>query len=510
MKPLLSLNRCLWVLTVTIAVGLAVLYASEMPSRLTGADFGGDGGDFLAAALTHGVPHPSGYPTYTVLGTLVQKIPWGTPVQRGVLLSLIPAALAVGLLSRWVGVVLSETGLGWKSLVGALVTGLAAGTAPILWSQAVIVEVHGLQALLITLTFLWMDLLTQAPLGKESHWKAALLAWTFGLGLGNHLTLVLVVPALAVLELRSLRLGWRWGDLALQVCAALLGLGVYLYLPLAARAYPPVNWGNPQTWAGFTWLVSGAPYQGLLFHAPLIKWADRVSAWARIWLEQVSLIGVFLAGIGSMSLPRSRRDMGFTLGWIFFAFSIFSMGYNTVDSNLYLIPAGLMFAAWLGLGVGQVINFHWKWLPIGTLMTVSLLGFLLVKIPQSYHQVDPRTDMKAADFAEDYLNNVPKDSLLIASTDADIFSLWYYHDGLGWRPDVHVVALPLTQFVWYQQTLAHNEPGLNLPSVDDRDPRNSAWGDAIPALNLDLSVCRSQWDSVMMSKLVFTCTGPTE
>lgn len=487
-------------------MGLALLYGSELPSRLTGANFGGDGGDFLTAALTWGIPHPSGYPTYTLLGILAQKLPWGNPVQRGALLSLIPAALASGLLARWVGAALLEAEMGWKaSLAGALLIGLAAGTAPLLWSQAVIVEVHGLQALFIVLSLYWMDTLNLAPMGRWSRWKAALLAWTFGVGLGNHLTLALVAPAVIVLALRGRRLGWRWADLAVQAAAVWVGLGVYLYLPLAARAYPPVNWGNPQTWVGFAWLVSGDPYQGLLFHVSWLKWADRISAWARIWLEQGSAVGVLLAGLGAITLPHSRRGMQLAMGWVFLAFSIFSMGYNTEDSNLYLIPAALVFAVWLGLGAGQLIGLRWRKLPWGAVIVAGALVLILARAPQTWVQVDPRQDTPSADFAEDYLRQAPQGALLIASTDADIFSLWYYHDGLGRRPDVHVVALPLTQFVWYQQTLAHNEPGLNLPSVDDRDRGDSAWGETIPALNPELPVCRSQWDSEKMLTLIYTC-----
>jgi len=45
--------------------GLAalVLYARTLAPGLTWAHHAADGGDLLAAALTVGVPHPSGYPT---------------------------------------------------------------------------------------------------------------------------------------------------------------------------------------------------------------------------------------------------------------------------------------------------------------------------------------------------------------------------------------------------------------------------------------------------------------
>ncbi len=58
----------------------------------------GDGGDLLTAAATRGVPHPPGYPLYTMLGWLLSHIPAGTIVWRIGLLSSIPHALVVGLM----------------------------------------------------------------------------------------------------------------------------------------------------------------------------------------------------------------------------------------------------------------------------------------------------------------------------------------------------------------------------------------------------------------------------
>ena len=54
-----------------VLVGLFVLafalYASTMSRGITWLSTGQDGGDFISAARAWGVPHPTGYPTYTVL-----------------------------------------------------------------------------------------------------------------------------------------------------------------------------------------------------------------------------------------------------------------------------------------------------------------------------------------------------------------------------------------------------------------------------------------------------------
>src|SRR4030042_2709315 len=58
--------------------------------------FGGDSGDFLTAILTNGVPHPSGYPLYTMIGILFNNFPLGhTSAWRVGLSSALFASLTV-------------------------------------------------------------------------------------------------------------------------------------------------------------------------------------------------------------------------------------------------------------------------------------------------------------------------------------------------------------------------------------------------------------------------------
>lgn len=59
--------------------------------------FTGDSGDVVTAAIIGGIPHPPGYPLYSVLGWLAAHVPVGLLSWRVTLLSSIPHAAAVGL-----------------------------------------------------------------------------------------------------------------------------------------------------------------------------------------------------------------------------------------------------------------------------------------------------------------------------------------------------------------------------------------------------------------------------
>lgn len=58
----------------------------------------GDSGELITVAYTLGIAHPSGYPTYTLLGHLFTYIPFGSIAWRVNLMSAVFASLAVMLL----------------------------------------------------------------------------------------------------------------------------------------------------------------------------------------------------------------------------------------------------------------------------------------------------------------------------------------------------------------------------------------------------------------------------
>ncbi len=89
----------------------------------------------------------------------------------------------------------------------------------------------------------------------ERKWLLRLFMLLFGLALCNQQTIVLLVPAFAVLAWQGwallppasgrLRISAR--DLGLALGAFVAGLLPYAYLPIAASASPVLNWGDPSS-----------------------------------------------------------------------------------------------------------------------------------------------------------------------------------------------------------------------------------------------------------------------
>ncbi len=277
----------------------------------------GDDGEMATAALHMGVPHPSGYPLWTILGGLfVKLIPFGNGAWKLNLFSGLCAALAVGIFS-----LLARSTGRWLSLEGRVATLLAvaasltfAWSVPV-WSQATIgkgtYSLHVLLMLALTgFCYLWI---------RSPSWKNAFVwvAFSFALGMSNHhMTLAMAaLPLLVILLLHrdlfweytvySLLIGsglyigfaylssnpdimkaalrffytmviaffvllflkkklteWKRGLLLVAVVVA--GLLPYLYMPLASSTNPPMNWSYTSTREGFFYAINRSQYWGTL------------------------------------------------------------------------------------------------------------------------------------------------------------------------------------------------------------------------------------------------------
>ena len=487
----------IWIPPAVVFFVLICLYGFTASTRLTWANYGNDGGDFLAAILTGGIPHPTGYPAYMILGMLFQRIPFGDVYFRVVLLSFLPAALAAGFFVLWVNSFCN----GFK--LPGMISGLVWGMSPLLWSQSVIIEVYGLQSLFTVLALWWVTLLFRPH--KSHPLLLVLLALVFGAGLGNHLTIIFFLPAcFAGLVYWGKQTG-RINLVLIQVGAILLGGFVYLYLPIQARSFPPINWGNPQTIAGFVWEVTGNPYQSLVGSIAVSNVIDRIFAFAAILRQQVGIIGLVLGIIGAYQFHLVNLRMRWVCLWVFLSYLVFSIGYNTADSTAYLIPVILIFSGWIGFFIFSFKDLSWKRVSIMPILLLVVMASLIIRTPGTINQINPQKGYTAAEFAEKALSQFPENAIVTTSSDLDSFPLWAYHFGYGLRKDVSIIVLPLTQFEWYQQTLTHTYPALKFPAISKDILNTTIWGDQIGSMNLDHVVCKSE--NKNKTEFVFTCSN---
>ncbi|MDD4737193.1 MAG: DUF2723 domain-containing protein, partial [Kiritimatiellae bacterium] len=186
-----------------------------------------DSGELAVASEYLGVPHPPGYPIWSLLTWFVQWVfnfvsyngfpnpAWGVAFASALFGAAACATLAL-LVSRSGADMMrglktatqvigtrTENAICWVCGVSA---GLLFAFSPVLWSQSVIVEVYSLNALFLMLVVLLLYMWMERP---DEFKYLFVLSFLFGLGLTNHQTLLFLglalVVAVAVKDIRLFR-----------------------------------------------------------------------------------------------------------------------------------------------------------------------------------------------------------------------------------------------------------------------------------------------------------------
>jgi hypothetical protein len=471
-------------------LGALALYTSTMAPGITWSNDGGDGGDFLTAAFNWGVPHPTGYPTYIILLRLFAwVVPFGEPAFTANLFSATCAGAAVPLvylISRNVIARMPESsalGTGAARSVSA-VSALAFAGGSVFWSQATITEVYTLNALFAAAVLL-LGLLVRARLDQRRPATALLAAFGFiaGVGLGNHVTLAIVIAPVAAWAtwplLRHIRARFRLA--ALPALAFVLGLSVYVYPPVASAQGPVLSWGHPHSFEGFRWIVTASIYQNYAFGVEGEDLPRRTIKVFDFLLGQYGIVAVIL-GVGGVATLWSR-SRGFAAATLMTAtgISVYAVGYSPSDSYVYLVPAFMVFAVWAAAGAASLVatvreapspGFRARLGPRARLLAPGCIALVLLAgpayvIPLRFGDMNIRGDNRATDYVEQAMATAGPGSVILADG-VELFSLWYHAYVSDPEDRILVVSTALLRFDWYWQDLRAQAP--------DRIPAARALG----------------------------------
>ncbi len=359
-----------------IAFGLTFLIALTVYTLTLQPTVGlEDSGELIVASDYLGVPHPPGYPIWSLLTWGFQWIfhkmtyhGYPNPAWAVNFFSAFAGAAACAVLALLVSrsgtdilrslKKVSETLGDHTERVFCCVAGISSGLllafSQGMWSQSVIAEVYSLNIFFQTLMLLFLYRWMAEP---DNPKPLFLMAFTYGLGMTNHQTILFMGLAVALcIGLRHIRLfrdfaivgvfyaimlalnkfgpeewgwvkGWHhpafyfWTVYAVvipvlglflpngkTVCGTylfvLLGLSFYLYMPFASDQNPPINWGYPRTWEGFMHAITRGQYEKVtVAHVFSLKFIHQIGAYFHDLRSQFFWPTALLALIPFVSLP---------------------------------------------------------------------------------------------------------------------------------------------------------------------------------------------------------------
>lgn len=402
----------------------------------------GDGPELTTAAVILGIPHPPGYPLYTLLGKLASLVPLGSIPWRLNLLSALSMAAASTLVALAIQKTLrtelhvTET----ERRVAACGATAIVFLAPIVWYQAVQTEVYALLVLLYAgmLVLLTAHVDQRAPTRR----RVAAVAFTAGLCVVHHyLAAPVLLLALYTIVREALPDRRRPGNSPLSLTGLLLGFVpviVLAVLPLRGMKDPAINWYSPHTSEGFAQLLLGGDFAGNLARGlgawlafPLgVQLRDLAFSWLAWGAAdapggRIDIVGgipwllpwaIAIGGLRWM-WAKMRPVLG-AWGFLVLLHQVFYTFYLVGDRSTFAVPLVLLWSLPLAAGFLSLLTWSRRLdLPVAV-KAVPILAILLPLLAFRINgpSVDIRALVPPRQYAEAVTRVLPEDGLLITGT----------------------------------------------------------------------------------------------
>ena len=326
-----------------------------------------DSGDWLSSVLLTMTPHPYGSPLYILLGKALNVLPFNIVNSMTVVLSVLPAAVTVGLVYEVVKKAVSvSTPFGkhkdtlCRKLTKethnvALVTSLVVMGCAVFLTQATVLESYSLTIMLLTAAVYF-------------HQRGNTRLWLLMLGLGTAVHIIIGVITLAWMVIEKNR--WQTWASHLWIFA-LSGFAPYLYTLWTMSLDTPKLFGGGLSLDGILTWAGGTDRIGTL---------AVVDAPKRIW--QLGLVMLSSFGLALIPMMKGIRERnGLKLGLL--SFSVVFIAVFLYVTNLdfttwtYLLFGLPFFAIFIGYGLTKMKRYQVQAVLVSAITLITFNAYFL-------------------------------------------------------------------------------------------------------------------------------------
>lgn len=431
-----------------------------------------DSGELIVSAATLDIAHPPGYPLHTLLGKLFTiLIPFGNIGWRVNVLSAFFGAATITLLYLFIKKLIKNDFI-------ATAASLFFGLSDIFWSQSIRTEVYTLNAFFLALIMVLLLQWQQTKGNKYLFW----VALAYGLSLTNHQMMFLAGPPIVIFLLVS---DWKkvlkLEIILISLFLFILGLSVYLYLPLRTLMGPYDNpayiehqtLATPQKFLDF---VNRKIYGGTIhedesltqqLQTPLPHWlldigniisglfssfVNNNGAGLVLFLKMISnellFIPVLLFLPGVYFLVSQEKKLGVLILALFFFYSCVELVFTPVSQNMhpfsvfsvrpFLISATFVLIIICSSGL-QLICQKIPWKKAKKPALTFLLFIPLIPLFLNFAKNNEKNNYIAYDFSKNLLESLPLNAYLLSTgRDNLTFPLYYLRKIEHLRPDIEL------------------------------------------------------------------------
>lgn len=467
-----------------------------------------DTGELAAACYTFGIPHPTGYPLFLVIGYIFSHLPLpGSIIYKLNLLSAIESAIAVfityltavNLSSYLIGKIIkqapSKVKDGKQKSKGAVKnvnenseisskptandasflayilgfsSAIACGLTSTFWQDAIQVEVYALHSLFLSLIMYYVVKIFTGDSYNKKHWIGLFIF--IGLSFSNHLTTLFILPSvLNLIYLTNKNGRGSYKNILPLIIYALPGLLMYVILVIASGNEPYLNWSDLQNISNLWRHLSGSDYSNLMFSG-----SARFSINAGDFFKQLpgefAWLSLILALLGFIAYWKYLKEFViFSLIAVIFTL-LYAFNYNIVDINTYYLLAYYMLALAVPGGLLLLLSFGNPFKlfnsapslkPAITKTAAAAVIILAVSAGFNFKSNDNSSNYANADLTVNTLNSLPQNSVLICYDWAYLYSAsLYYQLAEKMRPDVKVFNVKFLTAGWYLNMIKKFHPEI--------------------------------------------------
>jgi hypothetical protein len=469
-----------------------------------------DSGELAAVCTTLGIAHPTGYPLFILLGHLWTYLPffsteiYSLNIFAGFLTALSAVVFfnTIFLLLNFFNIIptwkklqavkqtknkktkelknqntqihltknLSEDNL----LVISVSIAFLYAFARTIWAQAVAIEVYSLHLLMMNLILLFFI----KALIFESNRKMNLIisALFLGLSFANHMTTILLVPMILILYF------WKTEDrrpkteesepattkkikyLSVLIIPFIIGLSLYLYLPLRAAGFPEFNWGwVSRGFNKFWYHFSGKQYQVWMFSDSTV-WKENLVKFFGMIPNETAWIGIIPLFAGLYTAFKKSRMIFWGLIILILSCIAYAINYSIHDIDSYFVTAFVGLFVFIALGLWQIAKLYPK-----AVYSFLVLPFIALGINYSYN--DRSDDVLVPEYTKMLFSKLEPNAIILSSQwDFWLSAAWYMQRVEGFRKDVVIIDKELLRRTWYIEQLKRwypNQITVCQKAIDD-------------------------------------------
>ncbi len=426
-----------------------------------------DNGELIGVCIKLGIAHPTGYPLFALLGNLWSLLPLPLPLSFKMNLlsafwtsisSLFFFLASISFLkileksvsSKGKNASFSDFFKSFNLIIISFISALTYSFSRTIWGEATSLEVYSLQLLLFSL-FFWLSFKLIYLVNDLK--ILIILSFVLGLSFSNHLTTVLIVPSFLILLLfrpsnKTIVLSPPKIKFALLFFVLIiLGLSVYLYLPLRSMQFPEFNWGwVSRSFDKFLYHVTGKQYRVWMFSSSETI-SINLSKFLSLLPYEFAYVGLIVVLVGLLFILKKQMYLVVFLFLSFFSCLFYALNYQIHDIETYFSLSLIVLFFFFTAGV------YYFWVKFGKIAFISILIPVLL-IFFNYKENDDSQNNLVITYTKNIIGNLEPNSIIISSQwDYFCSAFWYLQRVENYRRDIVMIDKELLRRTWYPEQL---------------------------------------------------------